>query len=182
MSQPTTPGSGAQGIRQLIRDEWQVSRSGRDDVPPIADPIDTNVGVAVVADRQRVGLNRAVHDIVHVYHPQANPPSRVDKGYNEEGITETVQVDVDVTDRTDQTTDERLSARDRLVGTRDASNEAEDYGGILGELWYVLDSKRRGYKEWDVVRFDLVGLFLGNSNADASIHVELEIIAQDTVV
>ena len=56
-----------------------------------------------------------------------------------------------------------------------------EYSGILGETKYILETVRRGLAEWDRVNYDPVNLYLGNSNANASIAVELEQPARNTV-
>jgi hypothetical protein len=40
-------------------------------------------------------------------------------------------------------------SRERLEGTRDANNEREAYGGLRGETLRILDTIRRGDKEFD---------------------------------
>jgi hypothetical protein len=183
-------GTGPQRMVQLFTDEWQATRPGRADVPPMYDPgvdyeLQKNV-VVPLRDREESGINRDVHDIIHVYHPEANPPTATDNGYREERLVETVQVDVSLTDRTDHSLapgNQRLSARKRMVGDRDdlSTGTGSEYSGILGEVKYILETVRRDLAEWDTVRYDLVNLYLGNSNANVSFSVELEQIARNTV-
>jgi hypothetical protein len=181
-------GTGPEALVDLFIDNWQQSRTGRDDVPPMYDPtqkIQLQKGVVVpLRNREQSGVDRGKHDILHCYHPEANPPAVTDRGYSEENVVETVQVDVDLTDRTDHSTGERLSARERMVSDRGslASTSDPPYPGVLGEVKYVLEEVRRGYREWDTVSFDVQNLYLGNSNANAAITVELERVAKDTVV
>jgi len=180
-------GTGPQALVTLFEDNWQKSRAGRDDVPPMYDDttqIQLQKGVIVpLKNREQSGVDRGKHDIIHCYHPEAGPITVTDTGYSEERITETVQVDIELTDRTDQSTGERLSARDRMVSKRGnlASVSEPPYPGILGEAKYVLEEKRRGYREWDTVSVEPVNVYLGNSNANVSLNVELERIAKDTV-
>lgn len=179
-------GTGPERLVELFENNWQQTRTGRADVPPMYDPntdIDLQRDVVVpLRNRERSGVDRGIHDILHCYHPEANPPAITDRGYSEENVVETVQVDIDLTDRTDQSTATRLSARDRMVSDRSGLSSTSDapYPGILGETKYVLEEVRRGLDEYDVVRTDLNNLYLGNSNASASVVVELERIAKDT--
>lgn len=186
-------GTGPQRLQSYIETNYQSTRSGRGDLPPIIkyatsgeDP-KLNEGVLVLRDREDVAVDHAKHDLIHAYHPEGNPPQYSDQGYREVNIVESVQLDISVTDRTDHTRspgDQRLSARERLVGLRgdDADTSDAPYPGLLGEVQYVLEETRRGLDEWDTVSMDVVNLYLGNSNADASVLVELERIATNTVV
>jgi len=180
-------GTGPQALVDLFTDRWQQSRTGRDDVPPMYDP---NTDIALQKDvvvplrnREESGVDRGKHDILHCYHPEANPPTATDTGYSEENVVETVQIDVDLTDRTDTATSERLSARERMVSDRGSLADLLEppYPGILGEVKYVLETVRRGYEEYDTVSTDFQNVYLGNSNASVSVVVELEIIAKNTV-
>jgi hypothetical protein len=130
-------------------------------------------------------VTQSSYDLIHCYHPEGNSPEITDRGFDEQRIVETVQVDISVTDRTDHTTDPstRLLARERMVGDRDdlASTSDPPYPGISGEVQYILESYRRGLDEWDRVNYTPVNVFLGNSNADISINVDLIQLATNTV-
>jgi len=186
-------GSGPQAVIQLLKDEWQPVRAGRADIPdvvrdanggPSSDPADGN-GVLILRDRQDVRFQTSRHDLIHVYHPEGNTPEVSDRGYDEQRIVETVQIDISVTDRTDHDTDpaSRLIARERMVGSRDdlASTTDPPYPGISGEVQYILESVRRGLDEWDRVNYSPVKYTLGNSNADVSWNVDLIQLAANTV-
>jgi len=182
-------GTGPIALVELFENEWQESRTGRDDVPPIIkrktgseDPDLTN-GVLAVRDRQAVEWDQARHDLIHCYHPEAGPFAISDSGYKEQEVTETVQVDVQLTDRTDQTTDERLSAVNRMVSDRESLAVLDEppYPGIFGETKYILETIRRGLDEYDRVSHDVINFYLGNSNANVSLNVELERLAANTV-
>lgn len=181
-------GTSPQRIITLLEDNWQASRTGRDDIPPIIkretqnENPDLNVGVLALRDREQSSWDHAKHDIIHIYHPEGNPPSSTDRGYKEEQLVETVQIDIDITDRTDQDTGTRLSAKERMVGERgDLSGfYMPPYPGLLGETKYILETVRRGLDEWDTVSHDFANVYLGNSNATVSIIVELEQIARNT--
>jgi len=182
-------GTGPQRLIELFEDEWTVSRTGRDDVPPIIkrktgteDP-SLNNGVLAVRDRQDVEHDRARHDLIHCYHPEAGGIDINDSGYKEQRVTETVQIDLSLTDRTDQTTDTRLSAVDRMVSDRASVADLDEppYPGIFGETKYILETVRRGLDEYDKVSHDVINFYLGNSNANVSLNVELERLAANTV-
>jgi len=185
-----TLGTGPQRIARFIEDNWQATRAGRGDVPDVieyqtggADPR-LNEGVLVVRDRANTYVDTAKHDLIHVYHPEAAPPVEEDNGYKEKRVVETVQVDIELTDRTDPADDSaRLDATARMVGDRDdlADTSEPPYPGIWGETRYVLETVRRGLDEWDTVRQDPVNTYLGHTNANVSIHADLEQIATNTV-
>jgi hypothetical protein len=185
-------GTAPQAALVLLETEWTESRPGRADVPPIikhvtgSDDPKLNRGVFALRDREDSRIDHAKHDIIHAYHPEANPPQFTDNGYKEERQVETIQLDISLTDRTDHSRpqgEQRLSARDRMTGLRSdlGSGEGSDYSGILGEVKYILEVVRRGLEEWDTVGTDMVNLYLGNSNANASFVVEMEHIARNTV-
>jgi hypothetical protein len=210
-------GTGPQAVIRLLEREWEAKRPGRADLPPMIDATtgsddpDLNRGVLVVRDRQRQGVDRGLHDIIHVYQPSAASPTITDRGFKEVNEVETVQIDIELADRTDHATatDARLDADERLLGRRtytatsggtlgttsgftlgdDGGATAgvvndplpSDYRGILGEVRYILETVRRGYKEWDTVSHTLGNLQVFNSTADASVTVELERIARNTV-
>jgi len=185
-------GTGSQRLIQLLEDEWTVTRAGRADVPAIIKHVTededprTNSGVFALRDREDSRIDQAKHDVIHAYHPEANPPQATDNGYKEEQLIETVQLDILLTDRTDHSRppgEQRLSARDRMTGLRAdlGSGVGSEYAGILGETKYILETVRRGLAEWDRVNYDLVNLYLGNSNANVSLSVELEQPARNTV-
>lgn len=185
-------GTAPQRLVDLLETEWQASRTGRADVPEMiqyqtgSDDPALNSGVLVLRDREDPAVDMGKHDLIHCYHPEANPPNSQDRGYSEEQLVETVQIDIDITDRTDHSLpagQQRLSARKRMVGLRGDLTDFDEppYPGLLGETKYILETVRRGLDEWDTVSHDFVLLSLKNSNATASINVELEQIARNTV-
>lgn len=181
-----TFGTGPQALVSYIKNNWQASRSGREDVPDVTTSPDTEFGIVVTNDRKQVVEQYSVHDLIHCYHPQATGIDIEDAGFDEKNTIETVQIDIDATDRTDPNTGERLNASTRLVGDRTdpnfPSDESAPYPGIFGETMYVLEEIRRDFEEWDVVRMQPVNIFLGNSNANISLDVQLEHVATNTVV
>jgi len=183
-------GTAPRRLVDLIETEWQVSRTGRADVPPIinyhtgSDDPALNRGVLVLRDRESVSLDYSKHDLIHVYHPEGAPPIEEDTGYAEKRVVEQVQIDISLTDRPDKNdASRRLSAKDRMTGLRGDLADFDDppYGGVWGEVRYILEKYRRGLDEWDTITPDPVGVTLGNSDADVRINVELEQIAANTV-
>ena len=186
-------GTGPDRLVELLRDNWQATRAGRDDIPdvvrdaagdPSSDPSDGD-GVLVLRNREEVQVRQSRHDLVHIYHPTANAPEITDRGYDEQRIVETVQIDVEAADRTDQSTTPptRRVARDRMLGDRAAlaSTSEPPYGGLAGEVQFLLETVRRGLDEWDRVDYTLVGMTLQNSNATVRFSVDLTQLAANTV-
>ena len=180
-----TFGSGPQALDDHLTTNWQPTRTGRPDIPDVVTSPQSEFGVLIAHDREMVANNQGVHDLIHCYHPQSGGMTITDQGYNEKHVVETVQIDIEVADRTDPTTGERLYARDRLVGDRDAtdypSDESAPYPGVFGEVMYLLERVRKGLDEWDVARTDVVNMHLGNSDASISYSVDLEHLAAGTV-
>lgn len=185
--------TGPDALVSILQANWQPSRSGREDIPdlvrdsngdPSSEPSDGD-GVLILKNREEVNVRQQRHDLIHAYIPTGNSPTITDRGYDEQRITETVQIDIDITDRTDHTTDppERLSARDRMIGDRAAlaSTAEPPYGGISGEVQFILESVRRGTDEWDRINYTPIGGTLGNSNATVRWHVDLVELASNTV-
>lgn len=197
-----------EAVTDYLKDNWQAARAGRADVPAlVADP-KTDKGVLITQNRDHPGYNSGMHDLIHVYHPEGGALTLEDKGYQEEGSVETVQIDIEVTNRTDPNDPAaRLEANERLKGTRGetitsagftlggssgatlggssggtlGSSGSVAYPGIFGEVKYLLEGIRRGLDEWDVTRNPQpVNVFLGAANANVSLDLGLEHIARRT--
>jgi hypothetical protein len=182
-------GTGPQKLLDLFESNWQQTRTGRADVPDIithntgSQNPNTSSGVLAVRDRTQVFVDTAKHDLLHCYIPEANPPRITDNGYAEERRIETVQVDIEIATRPDPDDRSTRLSVDRMMGDRDdiTGTGGGPDGGLAGEVKYILETKRRGLDEWDVVSVELINWFIGNSNANVSYLVELEEIARDTV-
>ena len=182
-------GTGGEALVSVLRDNWQQSRTGRDDVPPIIGESDdprTTTGVYPLRDRSDKRVDLAKHDVLHCYVPEGNPGSTTDTGFDEQRQVETVQIDIQLTDRTDHSKpqgDQRLPAKERAVGDRGsvATLGEPPYPGVVGEVQYILEKVRRGFDQYDTVSYDPLRVLLNNSNADVSFTVELEQIATNTV-
>ena len=181
-----TYGTGPQALVEYLADNWQATRDGRPDIPGATTEYKSETGtVFITHDRSEVADVHSVHDLVHVYHPQTTGVTAQDKGSQEQGTVETVQIDVETTDRTDPETHERLDATTLLRGDRSdpdfPTDRSPPYPGIAGEVKYLLEDIRRGHAEWDKVSHDIMSLTLENSNARAVFTVDMEIIAENTV-
>lgn len=188
-----TYGTGPQALSDYLLDNWQQSRTGRNDVPDVIrdsngdrsrEPGDGR-GVLMYYDRQQPNYNAAVHDLIHCYHPEGTGLNAEDAGHKEQRVTETVQIDIDITDRTDPDDNSRWFARERMVGDRDdagfPTDESPPYPGILGEVFYLLEDTRRNFEEWDVARIQPLTVLLKHSDASVSLDVQLEHLAKNTV-
>jgi len=190
-------GTGPQALVNELQTRWTASRTGRDDVPdvvrdgngnPSSDPDDADPSaderVVILDNLSEVSVTRQVVDTVHVYHPEASPGSITDRGYKEQRVVETVQIDIDLVDRTDYDATERLSAKERMVGTRAGLADTGDppYGGIAGEVKYVLEELRRGFDEYQRVDYEPVNVSLDHADAFVAFSVDLHQLAANTVV
>lgn len=191
-----TFGTGPQALVALLASNWQATRSGRPDVPDVPRDGSGNAltdddahraeadTVLITSDRDVTARNQNVHDVIHCYHPEGGAIDTNDRGHVEQEVIETIQVDIEAADRTDSSTGDRLSARERMVGLRSDSsvvfNEGGPYPGLFGEVKLILEENRRGHDEWDVNRHDVTQMRLLNSNAIVSLTVELEHVAINT--
>lgn len=120
-------------LATVLDDGWEPSITGRSvDVPK------PTIIIATTEDRTRV--NTAKEDVIFVRDggPQQVTPKSV--GWTEERIETPLSVDI----RTSQ-------GRERFVGIRDTANNADRYGGLYGETKRILDTIRKGSKEFDWV-------------------------------
>lgn len=200
-------GTGPDAIANLLQSNWQQSRTGRYDIPPLVTDPETQFGILVRRNREDVHNVHSVHDLIHCYHPEGAVLDVQDRGFKEQNTVETVQVDIDLTDRTDPDTGERTLARERMVGTRGVTGDGmtlgasgggtlgasgggtlgnttgsdAPYAGVFGEVKYILETVRRGLDEWDKVSHTVIGGTLKNSDATMRVNVELEQLAENTV-
>jgi len=186
MSYVTAFGTGPQRLRDYLADNWQATRTDRPDLPPATKTERSQQGtVYVVNDRGSVNINKSVHDLIHIYHPQADPINIEDRGFKEQNVQENIQIDIECTDRVDPDTGQRNFAKQRMVGDRSDPDFTDSgtnptYPGLLGETIYLLEAARLGLDEWDVTDHTVIRLDLGNSQADVSLDVTLEHISANT--
>lgn len=120
-------------LATILDTRWETTITNRSvDVPK------PNIVIATTPDETRVSA--AQEDLIFVRDggPQSVEPKSV--GWTEERIETPLTVDI----RTSQD-------RERFVGTRNANNEADRYGGLYGETKRILDTIRKGEAEFDWV-------------------------------
>lgn len=118
----------------ILEDDWSEDVIGRQERVPY--PGDDAIVIAGDADESRV--SQAYNDCVFIRDggPQSLEPRSV--GWTERRVETMVTIDV------------RTSVdRARLEGVRDDDNKAESYGGLRGEIQRILDTHRKGDKEFD---------------------------------
>jgi len=183
-----TLGTGPQALLEVLRDGWQASRTGRPDVPPLVPKGDerTENGVLLVRDRSDVRVQQDRHDLIHVYQPEASPGAITDTGFDSQREVETVQIDIEVTDRNDDVGNRTL-ARTRMFGDINDPALAElgkpPYIGISGEVQYILETVRRGVERYpyDKITYDEIKNKTLNSSSTVKYTVDLIQLAKNTV-
>lgn len=117
-------------LKTILDTRWETSITGRSvDVP--------KPKIVIATTEEETRTNTAQQDVIFVRDggPQQVEPKSL--GWTEESITTPLTVDI----RTAQ-------GRERFVGTRDANNNADRYGGLYGESKRVLQTIRKGEKEF----------------------------------
>lgn len=116
----------------LLANRWQSDISGR--IEEVPEP---SVIIAGDEDTTRVNFQ---NDQIFVRDggPQGLTPKGAGWGHEESETLVTLDI------RTTQ-------SRGRLEGFRDENNESERYGGLRGETKRILDSVRKGDKEYDLI-------------------------------
>lgn len=117
-------------LQTILQDNWTASVTGRiNDVPQ---PV-----IKIAADENVRRVTQSHDHIIFVTEGSVDATPR-SLNWSEK------KVDADAT------LDIRTSGnRATLEGTRDANNERERYGGLSGEVERILDSVRKGDKEFD---------------------------------
>lgn len=120
-------------LRNVLRDNWQEDITGRLNTVPAP-------YILLEADSQNTRVSQIDGDVIFVTDggPQNIEPKGA--GWGHRGTESLVSLDV----RTQH-------SRGRLEGVRDDNNEAERYGGLRGECQRILDTIRRGDKEYDLI-------------------------------
>lgn len=115
----------------LLQNNWQASYTGR-----IQDVPQPHIVIAGDADEARVTQQH--EDVLFVRDGGAQSHTPRSVGWTERKTETLVTLDL------------RTSVdRARLEGIRDSNNEAEAYGGLRGEVLRILDTVRKGDKEYD---------------------------------
>lgn len=124
-----------QYVYNLLHNNWQASVTGRNnDVPKPYIFLESS-------EATRFSVSTGDYFVVTDNGQTTWQPQSV--GWTEERVESKVGVQM----RT-------AHSRQRLLGYRDDNNVAERYGGLLGETKRILDTKRKGDKEWDYVIVD----------------------------
>jgi len=120
-------------LQTLFDQNWQADVSGRDRTVP--KPL-----IKLAADSTTTRVSQIDGDVIFVTDggPQSITPKAAHWDHRE--VASLVTVDI----RTQH-------GRGRLEGVRNDQNEAEEYGGLRGEVQRILDIVRRGDKEYDLI-------------------------------
>jgi len=120
-------------LQNVLDEEWEPEIDGR--LEPVPKPI-----IRLGSDMDATRVSQLNKDVVFVLDggPESITPKSV--GWDHRETEALVSLDV----RTNV-------GRTRLEGGRDDDNNAERYGGLRGEIQRILDSVRRGDKEYDLI-------------------------------
>lgn len=171
------PSDPANGIKTLLEDEWEPAIPGRTtDVPDIVASTDDGTGVIVLQDDSSVRERLSTHDVINV---QNVDNAYIMRGKDSEEIVDTVQIDIRISDRDIDADGLRESVRARMLGERDAANDADTLGGLRGEVRRILNGITKGWQEYDEVDYDSTIQYIRNTDARVTFTVEPRIIEQD---
>ena len=166
-----------------LQKEWSQSRPGRVvDLPP-ADDVTFLKG-----DGQKKADGR-VQDFVYVKDGGSQDPEPNGINWQAERRTTRLSIQVSTMDRRVQGT--KVDGRERIFGYRNETDsvdqygldpgEGESYGGLTGEVRYIMDSVRKGEHEWDYILTpevnDLVST-VGKNYYRASVELRLVELAR----
>lgn len=122
-----------QYVQEVLDANWTPSITGRpNDVPKPEMVRESQLG-----DRR---MNLDHNDYLVISDGGISDISPQSLGWTEEELTSRVTVDI----RTSQ-------SRERLWGERDGNNDGPRYGGLVGEAKRIIDTKRKGDKEFDLI-------------------------------
>lgn len=121
-------------LKNVLESNWQSSITDRIIDVPKPD------GFLMESDPDNTRVNLQNGDYVFFVKGQAQTVEPRSLYWTAEGSENYVTIDI----RTSK-------SLERLRGTRDANNDAERYGGLRGEVKRLLDTIRRGEKEFDIV-------------------------------
>lgn len=164
-------------VRRLIQNNWQPYVPGRHQtLPEMRSDPDKGSGVIVVKNLDNLRERLQVHDVFQVRHTDR---SYTDKGFDEEGVIDEVQIDIRAANRDTTGDGIRNDSEIRALGVLGEDGEPEDLGGLEGETKRILNGVRRGHKQYDKVTYDILGINIFNTDVRIVIQVELEIIARN---
>ena len=120
-------------LQTLLEDNWQEDVTGR--VETVPKPF-----ILMASDGARTRVSQLDGDAIFVADggPQTVTPKAAHWDHRQLESLATIDI------RTQR-------SRGRLEGVRDDNNESERYGGLRGEVQRILDSVRRGDKEFDLI-------------------------------
>lgn len=120
-------------LQTVLIDSWQTDVSGRSETVP--EPF-----IRLASETQTSRIDQFEGDIVIISSGGARSHTPKSAGWDHEGVESPLTIDC----RT-------RNGRGRLEGVRDANNERESYGGLKGELKRILETIRKGDKEFDLI-------------------------------
>lgn len=133
-----------QYVEHILDTNWSASVSGREvDVP------EPELYRESAENLRRVNLDQA--DVVFLKDGGITNIEPRSLGWTEERLVSRVTVDVRTTGEAGS-----VAGRERLWGHRGTgtlgANEAEDYGGLVGEIKRICDTVRKGDQEFDLIQ------------------------------
>ena len=151
-----------QFIKNLLENNWTASASGRpNDVPQ----------PEIVLEKTQVQNRLRNSDTIHVV--TGGPESFDFQGFGAaaERADRLVTCDIRTAKRGD------TPGLIRMVGERDANNDRPRWGGLIGETRRIINTKRRGHKEFDRIHAEEATPVLedgGKNYYRAAVQVRLE--------
>lgn len=162
----------------LLGREWSASRPGRMvDIPPGSD-------VRFIKGASEKKSDGRTRDFIYVKDGGSQDVTPNGIGWNRERRVTRLSIEANTMDR--RIGGEEVDGRERIFGYRNetdstdsyglAPGEGESYGGLVGEMRYILDSARKGQHEWDYIMTDEVNDLVstvGKNYYRASVEVRL---------
>lgn len=166
-----------------LQKEWQASRPGRVIDVPAADDIRFIKGAS---EKKSDGRTK---DFIYVKDGGSQDVEPLGINWQDERRTTRLSIQLNTMDRRLQGT--KVNGRQRIFGYRNETDstdqygldpgEGESYGGLVGEVRYILDLARKGEHEWDYIMTpevnDLVNT-VGKNYYRASVEVRLVELAR----
>lgn len=122
-----------QYVEYILDNNWTKSVSGRNNDVPKPD-------IVRESEEGKRRMNLQKNDFLIISDGGISNIEPQSFGWVEEATTARVTVDM----RT-------AYSRARLWGERDSNNDSPTYGGLVGEVKRIIDTKRKGDKEFDLV-------------------------------
>lgn len=166
-----------------LQKEWSESRPGRVvDIPP-ADKMRFIKGSGAKK------VDARTEDFLYVNDGGSQDTEPLGINWQKERRTTKLSIQVNSMDRRVQGT--KIDGRQRIFGYRNETDsvdqyglepgESESYGGLVGEVRYIMDNLRKGIHEWDYIKTeevnDLVST-VGKNYYRASVEIRLVELAR----